>query len=329
MPKKKPLFIWGSDFHIHYWKQFNECGSRFKNSLDLITTFAKLSRHHKVPILFTGDFFENAKKLDNEVITRALEVFSKHYSDHSTIPPFIAISGNHDQSKANTLDQPSPSYLQGFHAAFDKFLLIDNTWIESQGHLIMGIPYLAHNMGFKAQLKAFRAVKTNKKKILLIHTDLHGAKDTSGRPVGTTQNINKNLKKAFRGFDLVLSGHIHLPQIIYPKLVYMCGSPQQQSRTDMGVKMGYWIIYDNLSLEFIPLSYPQFKEYEENTPIPDTFNYYTAIPQSKTTEENADSSTKFHAKTNRAKIAKRWAKEVGVKNKTRIKLLIKTLNKAE
>jgi len=327
MKKPKPLFIWGSDFHIHNWKQFNPKGERLKLDLDLLRFFSLLAKELGVPFLFSGDLFDNEKALSNKVITKTLIAYKNTFEKLKVL--FIGISGNHDQDEANTLDQPSTSYLQGFNAAYETFLLIDNTWVESQGCLVMGIPYLSHNIGLKKQLKAFRKVKTDKRKILLIHTDLHGAKDTSGREVGTTENIGRDFKRMFKGFDLVLSGHIHLPQIIEPGLVYMCGSPKHQNRGDMGSKMGYWIIYDDLSLEFKPITdYPKFKEYYEGEELPDTKNYYTPVARAKA-KEDVSSSTRFHTKTPRAKIVKRWAKEVGVKSKSRIKLLTRILNKVE
>lgn len=60
----------------------------------------------------------------------------------------------------------------------------------------------------------------------------------------------------------------------------MIGAPNQQRRTDKNCKLGYWKIYEDLSMEFVPLKgFPKFKDVESEEDIKDDGNYYTIIPQ--------------------------------------------------
>ena len=179
--------------------------------------------------------------------------FFKQYFEDKAIH-FIGISGNHDQSRKNYIDAKSPSYLDKFGLIFNQFTQVDlcSTSLDINTD-IWGIPYLHHNIGLIETIKGFKKQFTKSKNILLIHTDLYGAKDTDNRIVGSVDNIPENMKKAFKGFDLVLSGHIHKPQKI-DKNIFMLGALQQHSRKDKNCEMGYWEIYDDMSVLFKPLT---------------------------------------------------------------------------
>ena len=187
-------------------------------------------------------------------------------------------------------------------------------------------------MGFKELVRNIRKIpKEYKYRILVIHTDLHGALSTDGRETGTTENIPKDLGKFFKGFDLVVSGHIHKPQIIVPNHVYMIGAPQQQNRGDKNCQMGYWILYDNLTMKFIPTDYPKFIEIPEDDYIKIEkgeldANFYIPIPKEEIAKD-VKGFTEFSSSKGRTKIVKQWAKATGESNKLRIKTLKTILNK--
>lgn len=60
----------------------------------------------------------------------------------------------------------------------------------------------------------------------------------------------------------------------------MIGAPNHQRRTDRDCELGYWKIYEDLSLKFVPLkNFPKFIDVEREEDIKDDGNYYTVIPQ--------------------------------------------------
>lgn len=326
----KPIAIITSDWHIHKWKQFNQGNRRLYSNLDLFKFFGNKAEELDVPILFEGDLFEEAKQLKNSVITKSIRYYKKYIHKKDII--FIAISGNHDQEEQNSIHHRSSSYLEAFNDAFLTFKLNDWKVIETRDLVVFGIPYLKGNVGMQETLKAYRKIKTTKGKIriLQIHTDLPGAKSTSGQLVDEHENIGEDLNEFFSGFDIVICGHIHKPQRISNK-VLMVGAPQQQNRGDKDCQMGYWILYDNLKMKFFPLDYPKFIEVPEDdyTKIPKEkldANFYIPIPIEPVEEANVSGFASFSSSDHRTKIARNWAKATGEKSKSRIKLLKKLIN---
>lgn len=87
--------------------------------------------------------------------------------------------------------------------------------------------------------------------VLLIHQTVKGAKD------GTWVAKRGIDAATFKGFDLVLSGHIHEPQT-FPNGRYL-GNPLHLRMTDVNSKRGAWVLdTDTLAMEFVPLRYPEF-----------------------------------------------------------------------
>jgi DNA repair exonuclease SbcCD nuclease subunit len=328
----KPLAIITGDWHIHKWKQFNQNNRRLKSNLDLFRLLGSKAKELDVPIIFTGDLFENAKQLHNSVITQSIKTYKKEIESKGV--KFFAISGNHDQEEQNTINHHSSSYLEAFDEAFQSFKFLDKCIGYNKRLEIHGIPYLTGNVGFKELVRKIRKIpKTRTIRILVIHTDLHGALSTDGRETGTTENIPKDLGKFFKGFDLVVSGHIHKPQIIVPNHVYMIGAPQQQNRGDKNCQMGYWILYDNLKMKFIPTYYPMFIEISEDeynqlsTEDKNSMsNYYIPIPKEEIAKD-VQGFTSFSSNKGRTKIVKRWAKATGETDKLKLKTLKTILNK--
>lgn len=186
---------------------------------------------------------------------------------------------------------------------------------------IYGVPYIDNNVGLSEYLKKLKLDK-NVKNILLLHTDYPGARDTDGREVDSVENLNVN---TLNKFDLVLCGHIHKPQRLSKK-VYMIGAPNHQRRTDRGCKLGYWEIYSDLSMKFIPLKeFPKFIDVEKEDDIKDDGNYYTVIPPKASNPVN--NKHKITKQLSKKTLAKRYLKEKGIKDEVKTNLLIETLKK--
>src|SRR5690606_6989935 len=105
--------------------------------------------------------------------------------------------------------------------------------VDIPGATVWGLPYFNNDHDLKeAILKLKDQIKRTHKdkglKILLLHTDMPGAKTPEGFTIGETQSIPRNLDKFFEEWDLVLCGHIHKPQKLSEKC-YMLGCPIQQN----------------------------------------------------------------------------------------------------
>ena len=258
------------------------------------------------------------------------DFLDKIYRKHPTFKMFC-IEGNHDLKLVNNLivDTKSKTTTRGWLSVFENdhpiTVLSPNTHPAFIGlnYKIYGLPYIDHNIGLNKYLKTLR-LDEGFKNILLLHTDYPGAKDTDGRIVDSAENINLNM---LNRFDLVLCGHIHKPQRLSKK-VYMLGAPIQQRRTDKDCKMGYWLLKEDLSMEFKELKdFPKFIDVESEDEVKDDGNYYTIIPPK--TSEKINTTHKITKALSKKKLAKRYLKEKGIKDKSKEDLLINILKKAE
>ena len=108
----------------------------------------------------------------------------------------------------------------------------------------------------------------------------------------------------------------------------MIGAPLQQRRTDKNCEMGYWELYEDLSLKFIPLdNFPKFIDVESEEEVKDDGNYYTVIPKQSRVEKIVEH--KITKQLSKKRLAKRYMRTTGIKDKNRENLLINILNKSE
>lgn len=316
-----------ADLHINNWKDAHTEKDGLLRSLAPLVEIGKRATELNVPILSAGDLFHKPKSLDNDVMGTFIDYFKTYIKK-----PFIAISGNHDQSQKNTLKHKSPSYVMTFSKVLDNLNCIDEIGMIipmynegfQQIH-IKGIPYLKHNMGFKKRLKKIKTqISKSSFNILIIHTDLPGAKDSHGYEINSAEDIEGDLDKYFKEFNLVLCGHIHRPQRL-GKNVYMLGAPSHQNKGDMGIDMGYWEVYSDASMKFIKLNLPEYKYYKGKNP-PDDKHIY--IPKPKSIKLIPGTIGSFDTKQSKVNIAKVYLKETRVKSKAKKKALIKALRKS-
>ena len=325
-----------SDIHINDWppliyNNYEYPQDRLYQSLRVLDLISNNAHNLDVPILFAGDLFHKPKNLPNKVINEFINYYRLYLEDRGV--KFIAISGNHDQDSQNFLDRGNRanSYINAFSKVFKTLICIDESSYTNKNFIVCGIPYLTYNSGFKRCLERLKQVvsQENKLKILLIHTDLPGAKGIYGNEIGEHRNIPDNLNEFFKPFDLVLDGHIHLPQKI-TKNIQILGAPYQQNSGEMGIKMGYWEVYLDGSLKFKNLDLPQYKYWDFKKGLP-TDKYHIYIPKKdslKIKHEEENNNSQFDISKSRKSIAKNYLKKKGIKSKMKKRALIGILKKS-
>lgn len=332
---KKIAALAFADLHANDWKiSYSKNNNGLKTSLEPLRIIGKRAKELNVPVLFAGDLIHKPKVIDNEVLME-LASYLKAYFYGVT---FLAISGNHDQSKKNTSESTSPSYIRSLDILLRDspnitFRCIDNTTddfpfgIGKRGLSVAGIPYYTHNNGFDkvlSKLKKHDPEYGDSLRILLIHRDLPGATNAFGHEIGESNKI-ENLRKYFKPFDLVLCGHIHKPQRLAGNVIMM-GSPYQQNSGDMGLEMGYWEIYDDGTAKMVPLDLPKFKPLPKGMEPPDDYHYY--VPQANKANKASIVTGEFNNKVSRASIAKSYIKAKKIKSKSKKKALIKVFTES-
>lgn len=318
---KRVEFIVFSDLHINMWSKFNKDNSRTLNNFRVLHDIVGVCNEYDVPAIFCGDLFHKSTGIPIELLEILDDEIDWLYNHMRK--DILAISGNHDINRVNTIESPKYSLVKYLSNRLPRFKCIDFTNLYIHLNFkIFGVPYIDHNIGLSDYLNRLE-LDDNANNILVLHTDYPGAKDTDGRIVDSVENLNLNI---LNKFDLVLCGHIHKPQRLSKK-VYMIGAPLQQRRTDSKCKLGYWILYDDLSMEFKPLKYPKFIDVENSEDIKDDGNYYTVVP--KTSRVKVNLKHKITKQLSKKSLAKKYMREKGIKDNKKRDLLINVLNKAE
>lgn len=311
-----------SDLHLHNWKAYSVDNHRLYLLERIFKKISNKAQKYKVPIFIPGDLFHNAKSLDNLL----LHFFVSTFDTYITKPGLevIAISGNHDMSEQNTITHSSPSYINTFSLLLPNLINLDGRILERKHFTISGIPYLNKNKGFTELLKKVTPAKTNKLRILMIHTDLPGAKSREFH-ISNTTDFGKDLDGFFKDFDLVLCGHIHLRQALTKK-VLMLGTPYQQTWVESNFETGYYEIYENGSYKFKALDFmPKFKVYKDKSEIND-FDFW-AEQKKEEIQSEYETSNDFSPTTSRISLAKKYLRVTNIKDKEKRKALINILGK--
>lgn len=317
----KVIAVAFSDIHLNLWAKFNKDYKRTQDSFRVLFKIKEVCNKYNIPALFCGDLFHKPEVIQKELFTMIVKQFLKL---NGTSFKCYTISGNHEIMEISKVGIQPKSWIYDLDPLFPWLHDLDyKTFILTNNIQVHGIPYVDHNIGLSTYLKNMK-LEEGYKHILLLHTDYPGAKDTDGRVVDSAENINLNM---LNRFDLVLCGHIHKPQRLSKK-VYMLGAPIQQRRTDKDCKMGYWLLKDDLSMEFKELKYfPKFIDVESEDEIKDDGNYYTIIPQKSSKKVNT--TNKITKTLSKKKLAKRYLKEKGIKDIGKENLLINILKKTE
>lgn len=313
-----------SDLHINDWAKFNENDTRTHNQMRILVSLLSKSYNERVPILFCGDLFHKPDMIRPELLNLIFHDSLVIHTRYMGYPIMYAISGNHEINHISKIGEHPVSWTRLFTKMFPWLVCLDYCQILIKDNIMIhGVPYVDHNIGLSKYLKEMK-LNPKQKHILMLHTDYPGARDTDGREVGSVENLNLNVLDRF---DLVLCGHIHKPQRLSKK-VYMIGAPIQQRRTDRDCDMGYWKLYDDLSMTFVKLKgYPRFIDVESQDEIKDDGNYYTVIPKIASTP--VETKHKITKQLTNKILAKRYMKVKGIKDKNKEQLLIKVLKEAD
>lgn len=313
-----------SDLHINDWAKFNENDTRTHNQMGILVSLLSKSYNERVPILFCGDLFHKPDMIRPELLNLIFHDSLVVHSRYMGYPIMYAISGNHEINHISKIGEHPVSWTRLFTKMFPWLVCLDYCQILIKDNIMIhGVPYIDHNIGLSKYLKEMK-LDPKQKHILMLHTDYPGARDTDGREVGSVENLNLNVLDRF---DLVLCGHIHKPQRLSKK-VYMIGAPIQQRRTDRDCDMGYWKLYDDLSMTFVKLKgYPRFIDVESQDEIKDDGNYYTVIPKIASTP--VETKHKITKQLTNKTLAKRYMKVKGIKDKNKEQLLIRVLKEAD
>lgn len=321
---QKAIAIIYSDIHHNVWGKFNKGNRRLKDSISIMKHIKYLSKRLKVPILFCGDMIHKEKNMSNDFMDLLLPKLKIVWSSGENT---YAIDGNHDQSKENTIDKPSPSYINTFSKIFKTLICINHKSIETKNFVVHGIPYLTHDIGLlKAIDNRLKQKIDDKINILLLHTNLPGAKDTDDRVIET--RLSKDIYDKLKQFDLVLTGHIHKPMKLANN-VYQIGATNHQRKTDTKSKLGYWVLYNDLTMKFIELeNIPKFIELKVGESFPDNKNFYYHKQKEKKNKNNKIIKD-FSKIDDKNKLAKDYLKEKGIKNKKKKAALFNILENTD
>lgn len=336
--EKRLIALAFSDHHLANWKQHNEDGKRLKNAgFEPLKEIFTQAHSWDVPVLFTGDLVDHPKRVDNVVLSTLATTVHDYLGTG-----LIGINGNHDIPRQSSFKDTSIGYMNALASVHPEIYCVDNThhmwgidhhkdeqtWIQ-----VHGIPYFHGDNGFLESLEErVKRVKKGDAKynILLIHRDLAGAMEPTGEVLPKDGEQDKPMKKLFKHFDLVLSGHIHKAQQVKAmgKHVYMLGATNQQRRSDMGQECGYWAIYevkDKLVPEFIPLEVPEFRTYIDGEEPGDDFNYWIKLPKDSVAENIEEGNDAFNADADRVQMVNAYFEAKGITDKKKRRTALKYL----
>lgn len=317
--KPKVIALAFSDLHINLWTKFNADNKRTLDHFRVLSLIKKKCLKYNCPALFCGDLFHKPEGMSQDLMHLVFSELDKLKGDNFRI---YAISGNHDLAHNNSISNKQPSYIKLLERYdFIKCIDLHNVEIPS-GIRIYGVPYIDHNLGLNEYINGL-SLNDNHKNILLLHTDYPGAKDTDGAEVGSCENLNTNL---LQKFDLTLIGHIHKPQKLGKKVI-MIGAPLQQRRTDRDCQLGYWKIYEDMTVKFKPLNiFPKFIDVDSEEKIKEDGNYYTVVSKPKEVEVVENRVTRDLSKK---KLVKEYLKARGIVDKDKKRILLNIIKEAE
>lgn len=157
------------------------------------------------------------------------------------------LTGNHEQFFRDTS-------INNRYLFSQKFKVIDNRSVHTVGNTSGFFASYPADHADLAEWISKEARRVRGPKILFGHFQVEGAYYQGG------QALTGIPKSVLADFDLVMLGHIHLPQSVTPKIHYV-GSPFQQDWGETGQSKRVGIVNtETLSVEWVPLTgYPEYR----------------------------------------------------------------------
>lgn len=304
-----------SDLHLNDW---NKHPKRLDTAFKVLQHISSRCEEEQVPAIHCGDLFHKPENLSNYLFNRVVEEFNK-LSNRSWVMYYI--SGNHSCYHKNTIERGMPnSWENTLSKVYPWLISLDFRGIKLNPRIkLHGVPYIDNNIGLSEYLSRIPIRNKKQKQVLVLHTSYPGAKDTDGIEVNSDNISINTLDK----FDLTLMGHVHKPQRLGKK-VYMIGCPYQQRRTDRSCELGYWELYSDLSMKFIPLNnLPKFIDVEDESQIKDDGNYYTVL--SKTEQNTSIITNPIRKGVSRKGLVRRYLRTIGEDDRYKKQVLTQIL----
>jgi len=244
--KKKPIAVVLTDTHQDE-KNVDVVFSIFQQAASIAKSYG-LDR-----VLHAGDIFDSRKAQPQRQLTSFLKILDFYASENLILE---AIPGNHDKTDYSLEE----SFLDPYFS-HDAFILHRNSAYSDVG---LGSDVAVFFMPFfsdEEYLKEFSSdplahLDREPSKILITHIGINDAKMNNGTKISS--RITADL---FSNYDLVLVGHYHDPQELGDGRIKYIGASLQHNYGESYVK-GLTVVYDDLSVELVPLDFPKYLKYE-------------------------------------------------------------------
>ncbi|HLS53645.1 MAG TPA: metallophosphoesterase [Tissierellaceae bacterium] len=235
------MIIVFSDIHIHNSSRFGSAEDRLNDHIKCLKLILRAAVNRDVDaVVFCGDMFEKHGTVSADVLVPVMEVFSDFENKRI---PFVAISGNHDMTKKNYLDKPSPTLLQVLNESFEYFKLIDNDFFDHRRYRFTGIPYLSSKEDISRALDNVE-LHPDKENILL----MHNTPETDNVMIDVDIDM---YDERIQQFDQVFNGHIH--DRFSEGKFHVIGNPMQRTLNDVGVEKGVYFYADG-KMRFVSMN---------------------------------------------------------------------------
>lgn len=237
--KKKPLIIVITDTHLNN-KNIELVIDIFKQAI------IKAKELGLTVIYHGGDIFDSRKYQTLATLKAFVRILNMLEAEGITLR---CIPGNHDKPDYASQD----SYLDIYSSRYSIEVVKSNSvFVEQDGWSVHMIPFFDEKEVYPGYLKRhLKEAEFSKKNILITHIAVNGVRNNDGSQIEDTLEVG-----GFDDFDKVLVGHYHNKQEV--KNITYIGSAYQKDYGEDEDK-GLTLVYDDGSLERIPLVFPRFK----------------------------------------------------------------------
>ncbi len=230
-----------SDLHAHPFHQYARVlpsgrNSRLQDALDAIGTVRRAAVAHGArAVVFGGDLFHTMGRLDVGTLNGVFAEIAAFWADR--LPVFLLV-GNHDQA-----DKSGRHALEVFKVLEHVVVMDEPGWYghaRAPGLAVHGIPYREDTGAVRSLLGEISPAPAGAShRLLVLHAGFDGARTGPHEYRMTSELTARDIPD---GFDLVLSGHYHLPQWIDERrrIAYI-GALTHQSWGDANQPRGYAI----------------------------------------------------------------------------------------